>query len=315
MRKLLAVLVLFAASPGCGPDGQGGVCGSGWCGEGETCNLSGRCVPFAPKTWAVILAGALVMGSPADEPGREPGEVQHEVTLTHHFAMLSTEVTIGEFVDLMGYDPVDYLQFYLCDRECPVSTVNWHEAAAYCNALSAAEGYPECYTCNDSPYYPFVPTCEPSTNYATPYDCPGFRLPTEAEWEYAARAGTTTSTYNGTFDEDHLCCERPNPALDPVAWFCGEDDLTMHPVGQKQPNSWGLYDMLGNQWEWCHDFHADYPPGPATDPWGPPSGTPRVQRGGCFHMCAFFARSAYHGASHPDNRDENSGFRPVRTLP
>jgi formylglycine-generating enzyme required for sulfatase activity len=252
------------------------------------------------------------MGSPDGEPGREPGETQHEVTLTHHFAMLSTEVTIGEFVDLMEYDPVDHLQFYLCDEDCPVGNVNWHEAASYCNTLSEEEGLPPCYTCT---IWHFGPECEPSPEYDSPYDCTGYRLPTEAEWEYAARAGTTTSTYNGTTDESHLECEHPNPVLDPIAWFCGEDDLTMHKVGLKEPNSWGLYDMLGNMWEWCHDFHADYPPGPVTNPWGPSAGTPKVQRGGCYHMVAYFARAAYHGAGHPSNQDYNGGFRPVRTLP
>ena len=242
-------------------------------------NAADPCAGLVGMKLIRVGAGRFMMGEAEDDEQANWYETPaHTVVVSQPFYISATEVTVEQFREFRK-DFEGTEEFY------PYAAgVSWYDAAAFCEWLSRKEGRP-------------------------------YRLPTEAEWEYAARAGTTTSTYNGTFDEDHLCCERPNPALDPVAWFCGEDDLTMHPVGQKQPNSWGLYDMLGNQWEWCHDFHADYPPGPATDPWGPPSGTPRVQRGGCFHMCAFFARSAYHGASHPDNRDENSGFRPVRTLP
>jgi formylglycine-generating enzyme required for sulfatase activity len=147
--------------------------------------------------------------------------------------------------------------------------------------------------------------------YATPYACPGYRLPTEAEWEYAARAGTTTGTYNGT--STLTDCTNPNPILDPIAWFCGNAGSTTHAAGGKAANAWGLYDMLGNVWEWVHDWHTTYP-GDVSDPWGPAAGSYRVVRGGGWNYDAQIARAAYRGSGVPSYRSSLLGFRPVRSL-
>jgi formylglycine-generating enzyme required for sulfatase activity len=241
--------------------------------------------------WVQVRAGAFTMGSPRGEEGRDRDETQHAVTLTRGFVMQSTEVTQGQFREVMGYNPS---QFSSCGAECPVEGVTWHEAAAYANGLSAREGLGACYSCSGSG--PGV-TCAP---VGEPYSCRGYRLPTEAEWEYAARAGTTGPRYGD---------------LDAVAWHNGNAGGTTHPVRQKQPNGWGLYDMLGNVWEWCHDWSGDYPGGAARDPAGPGAGSNRVLRGGSWFTGAGHARAAARTWFTPGHRDGAFGFRTVRSSP
>jgi formylglycine-generating enzyme required for sulfatase activity len=280
-------------------DGDGDADGDGDCVPG--CDGG----PCGPGEWATICAGTFTMGSPAGELGRYTGETQHRVTLTHDFLIGSTEVTQGEFETLMGYNPSFRT---ICGGTCPVEQETWHEAAAYCNALSAGEGFDQCYDCigvgTDV-------TCEPAAVYETPYDCPGYRLPTEAEWEYAARAGTTTGTYNGNPDVGPDTCG-PSAVLDPIAWWCGNAE-TPHPVGELDPNEWGPYDMLGNVWERNEDWFEDYV-GDANDPWGPEAGSNRVIRGGSWWHGANFARAAFRMSLAPGIRDEGVGFRPARSL-
>lgn len=262
-------------------------------------------------TWVMLDPGAFQMGSPTSEPGRNSDETQHSVTLTHRFEMLATEVTQAQFGERMGYMPA---AFTACGGDCPVERVNWYEAAAYCNALSSAAGLANCYTCSGSGA---SVTCDLSGDYATPYDCPGYRLPTEAEWEYAARAGTTGGTYNGTSDGGHLGCEQPNVVLDSIAWFCGNSGGRTQPVGSLGANPWGLYDMLGNVWEWCGDRWdgADYGAGAVTDPWGLASGSSRVLRGGSWVDDAGYARAASRFRAGPGDRGDGGGFRVSRSLP
>jgi formylglycine-generating enzyme required for sulfatase activity len=277
----------------------------------------------APGTWVLIKAGVFAMGSPRGEPGRVDWEVQHQVTLTHDFYLQTTEVTQGQFQEVMGYNRS---YFRHCGTDCPTEAVTWHEAAAYCNALSVREGVPACYRCSGSG--PTV-TCETPGNL---YECAGYRLPTEAEWEYAARAGTTTSVYTGRLS---ILAQFDAPGLDAIAWYGGNSGVTYegafdcstwsgrqqnaalcgtHPAGQKQPNAWGLFDMIGNVSEWCSDWDAPYGEA-ATDPFGAESGSERVSRGGNWSSIARGERAASRGSQRPDAFSDFTGFRPARFAP
>jgi sulfatase modifying factor 1 len=222
----------------------------------------------------------------------------------------ATEVTQAEFEARIGYN----LSTHTGCADCPVETVNWYEAAAYCNALSSATGRTACYTCTGTDY---SVTCSPSTTFASPYDCPGYRLPTEAEWEYAARAGDGRATYNGDLDSAHVECQQPNPVLDPIAWFCGNSGAASHAIRGKTANAWGLFDTLGNVYEFCHDRWdggSAYPSGAATDPFGT-SGAYPVVRGGSWNFAARAARFASRDFYGWSTREGHVGFRPVRSLP
>jgi len=253
--------------------------------------------------FVTLSSGVFTMGAPVTEPARQPSETQHVVTLSGSFEMQTTEVSQEQFQAVLGYDPSTFAG---C-ATCPVETVTWHEAAAYCNGLSGQAGFPTCFTCSGT--LPNV-TCDLDTTWATPYACTGFRLPTEAEWEYAARAGTTAGTYNGT--SVLTSCETPNPVLDPIAWYCGNATFSTQAAGGKAANPWGLYDMLGNVWEWVHDWSDPYP-GNVTDPWGPATGSYRVFRGGSFGHEAQAARAAARAEDVPSARVNVYGFRPVRS--
>ncbi len=317
-----------AESDACVPDCRGRECGldlicrtldCGTCGRGESCMAEGYCLAEVGPDWIVVPAGTFRMGSPLTEPGREPNETPHTVVLTRRFALLSTEVTQRQFEFATGYRPgpdrdctATIPECPACDN-CPVVRVNWHEAAAFCNRLSRMAGRTECYECVGTDA---AQTCSPNPTFDTPYDCPGYRLPTEAEWEYAARAGDERATYNGDLGEGQLACEHPNPVLDPIAWFCGNSDWRCTEVGSLAGNTWSLRDMLGGAWEWCHDWWTDvYSSSISTDPWGPMTGTGRVIRGGSFDHPAREARAAFRFSASPEYRCDNMGFRPVRTLP
>ena len=251
-----------------------------------------------------VSAGTFTMGAPLEELGRWDYELQHDVTLTRDFEILSTEVTQADFDSLMGYNPSHFIG---CGEDCPVETVNWHEAAAYCNALSNRQGSSPCYECTGSGA---SVSCVPSTSFATPYECPGTRLPTEAEWEYAARAGTTTTTYAGDLEEMGCSSE----VLRPIAWYCGTIGDRTRRVGTLEPSPWGLYDVLGNVWEWCHDWYDDYPVGHAIDPTGPPAGANRVLRGASWLNLARDVRAAHRYWDRAAWRGDRTGFRPVRAV-
>jgi formylglycine-generating enzyme required for sulfatase activity len=208
------------------------------------------------------------MGWPApyrsEREPKVPGTL-HSVTITRAFCMKATEVTQSEWTALMGSNPASKE----CGSNCPVETVSWDDVVGYANALSLRDGLPECYT----------------GSTLTGLDCTGYRLPTESEWEYAARAGQ-----NG--DE-----------------FGGGQSMTAlpHPVGQNKPNAWGLYDLRGNVSEWTGDWYAAYGES-ATDPTGAPAGSTRAVRGGGWEASA---RDAYT----PDLRHFQLGFRLVKTAP
>ncbi len=248
-----------------------------------------------------VEPGVFAMGSPPDEPGRDlNAETQHEVTITRAFLIKATEVTQGEWRALMGGNPS---HFQACGDTCPVEQVNWGDAVDYANALSDAQGLPRCY--------------DEGREFAG-LDCPGYRLPTEAEWEYAARAGTQTAFHTGDITQPD--CDPVDPSLDRAGWYCGNAGGTTHPVAEKEPNAWGLYDVHGNVWEWVNDWYDSGYGGrnrAATDPIGPTRGRKRGHRGGSWDATAARARAARRVQTGvgPDLRIEYIGFRLARTAP
>jgi formylglycine-generating enzyme required for sulfatase activity len=227
----------------------------------------------------------------------------------------------------MGNNPSS---FAVCGDECPVETINWYEAVAYANARSRSEGLDECYVlsgCSGSP----GDGMECSSVTFAGLECRAYRLPTEAEWEYAARAGTTTALYNGRIE---ILSQSSAPALQPIAWYGGNSGVSYadgydcsdwserpdsadrcgpHPVGRKEPNAWGLYDMLGNVWEWVWDGYSAYPTNSVVDPLGSSEAFSRGLRGGSWFNVADLARCARRNRNMPGVRYPYNGFRLARS--
>ena len=203
--------------------------------------------------------GEFTMGSPRTEEGRGNNETQHRVTLTKGFWMAKTEVTQRQWKSVMGNNPSRFK-----GDDLPVENVIWKDCQEFCRKAGL-----------------------------------GLRLPTEAEWEYACRAGST-GPYAGT------------GKLEDMGWYADNSGSETHPVGRKSPNAWGLCDMHGNVWEWCADWYQkDFGIATVTDPTGPASGSFRVLRGGCWHSFARYCRSADRNDDDPASRDgRNGGFRP-----
>ncbi len=237
---------------------------------------AGRARREAGESWtnslgmefAWIPAGSFVMGSPRGEKGRHADEIQHEVRISRGFWIGRFEVTQGEWLEVMGQNPSNFKK---CGWRCPVERVSWDDAQEYMrrlNRLEAGRGY-------------------------------RYRLPTEAEWEYAARAGSSNPRYG---------------ALNEVAWYwTWRSSDRPRPVGQKRANGWGLHDMLGNVWEWTADWYGRYPAGLVTDPRGPGTGKDRVRRGGSWNAVGWKVRSAYRGIRSRGSRSGDVGLRLVRT--
>jgi formylglycine-generating enzyme required for sulfatase activity len=238
-----------------------------------------------------VPPGTFLMGSPPEELGREPDEIQHQVTLTKGFYIGVHEVTQREYKFVIGYN---HSYFEHCGEDCPVEYVNWIEAVTYCNELSAMYGYKKAYTINGQ---------DVSWNKTAD----GYRLPTEAEWECACRAGSTTAFYNGEISniyQDNNC--------DSIAWYYYNAFYTSHPFGGKDSNAWGLYDFSGNVSEWCWDWYGEYPASPVSDPSGPATGSTRVLRGGDLYDNAKSCRSADRKSMNPVYRANSAGFRIAR---
>ncbi len=234
-----------------------------------------------------IPAGRFTMGSPPGEAGRSVDELPHDVSIRWPFEIQATEVTQAEYEALIGKNPSHNKA---CGGRCPVEMVSWYEAVHYCNELSRRRKLSLCYV-------------EAGANISFKgVHCGGYRLPTEAEWEYAARAGTRGARYGNLAD---------------VAWYDLNSKLESHPVGSRKPNRWGLYDTLGNVAEWVWDWQAPYDkPGdaPLVDPVGAASGDNRLFRGGAYRWSGHEARAAFRNAYGPGNKVEWIGFRCARSL-
>ena len=228
-------------------------------------------------TFVYILPGTFFMGSPENETGRSIDEIQHLVELTQGFYLQTTEVTQGQWKSVMGNIPS---YFKTCGEDCPVENVTWGDAQRFIRELNLYEN---------------------SNRY---------RLPTEAQWEYAARAASTTAFANGDIIET-ACNIDTN--LSKMAWYCGNSNSKTHPVAQKQPNAWGLFDMHGNVWEWCSDWYGKYFAKSVTDPVGPSSGSFRVLRGGGWGYDARSCRSANRHYNSHGSRYYSIGLRLMRT--
>jgi len=270
-----------------------------------------------------LPAGSFTMGSPTSEPGRQRNEVEHTVTLTRAFGMQTTEVTNAQWNDiivdtLLGVNPSDSHT----QDSYPVETVSWYDAIFFANRLSIDEGQSVCYTTSG---VSGTPGSDLSISSVTAIaNCTGYRLPTEAEWEYAVRAGTTTAYAKPIgFDRaDTETTEGFNANLDAMGWYIYNREMRngsgvaayengTKPVGKKQANAWGLYDMHGNVIEWNSDFFAAYSGNDETDPVGPVTGSTRAFRGGSWNLDARIARSALRGVASPSFRNVALGFRLV----
>jgi formylglycine-generating enzyme required for sulfatase activity len=210
-----------------------------------------------------IPAGTFTMGEDHEA---------HQVTLTQPFELGVYEVTQEQYEAVMGTNPSHFK-----GPQNPVEVVSWAEAVEFCRKWS------------DLP-------AEKSAGYV-------YRLPTEAEWEYACRAGTQSIYSFGDSDSE----------LGDYAWYTDNSGGTTHPVGGKTPNAWGLYDMHGNVWEWCQDRYGSYPSGAVTDPTGPSSGSRRVTRGGSWFYHSVHCRSVWRVWFPPDYRLNHLGFRVLRS--
>ena len=312
---------LLPLGEGCTTNSQ---CASNFCAIAPDGTANDRCAP-SDMVW--VPSGAFTMGSPTNELGRNANESpRHTVTISRAFFVDRTEVMQGAWKALSGgLNPSCWQSTagYDCstidaNNTAPVEQVDWYSPLGFANARSAAEGLPGCYT--------FEGCTDPTNGWRdgdhggctgvsfAGVSCAGYRLPTESEWEYAARAGTSTATFLGSLTEPFNCIT-PQANLDGIAWWCGTSGNRPSPVGVKDANPWGLRDVLGNVAEWTWDWYDAYP-STVTDPLGPSLGTFRVLRGGYYFVTVpGQLRAAARSGNYPDRRERYVGFRLVRTVP
>lgn len=318
MKPLLLISLFFATlylypgnlSAQQNTDSQGPIAGKAW-------QLSLNEKAILPMSW--IPAGTFIMGSPETEAGRKPDESpQTTVTLTKGYWIGNTEVTIGEWKSVTGMNVRDKVNKLLNDTtmydfmgkrmlirdfmhfdkndpdkvlanendELPMYFVNWNEAMQFCKMLTSQE--------------------RAAHRLPAGYE---YTLPTEAQWEYACRAGTTSAIYGST--TDHIAWYGGNSFKDYKGKGFGNPVTGSRNVATKLPNKWGMYDMLGNLWEWCYDWYGPYPGGQVKDPVGPAAGIYRVNRGGSFGSGSNDERSANRATNPPNEDSAWRGFRIV----
>ena len=258
----------------------------------------------------LVSPGTFIQGSPASEPLRRSDETQRTVTLTKSFRFGEHEVTQAEWQSVMGWGDS---RFPGADH--PVEHVTWFDCLRFCNALSTREGLSPVYTLRRESYNGNHLT---SARVLWDEDADGYRLPTEAEWEYACRATTVTAFSSGAITASEGSSDFPDcgqdPNLDEVGWYCDNSGGTTRPVGGKAANNWGLADMHGNVQEWCWDWYDSYPASAATDPVGPAQGSYRSVRGGSWSSLASSCRAACRYRELPGGGNHAIGLRLARTV-
>ena len=238
---------------------------------------AGEMREFAGMEFVWVPPGEFVMGAESEYAGSDEQPLTR-VRISRGYWLGRYEVTQGQWRAVMGNNPS---YFDECGLDCPVEQVSWEDAQGFIQALNTRERGSGA----------------------------RYRLPTEAEWEYAARAGTRGDTYAGALTDPH----GRDPVLYRIAWFGENSGFRTQPVGKKLPNAWGLHDMLGNVWEWVQDWYGEYPGGSATDPAGPFAGSGRVDRGGGWSNVARHCRSSNRSDDSPGGRYGGLGFRLLRT--
>jgi formylglycine-generating enzyme len=253
--------------------------------EAETLILGMELPELDSFGFAYVPMGSFVMGSPLEEADRDPEERQHIVNVNYPFYMSKTEISQELYESVMGVNPSSTI-----GPDLPVGRVSWFDAVSFANRLSLKEGLEPCYNIQGE-----------SVSWPKGFRCEGYRLPTEAEWEYSARANGAGS-YAGSDN------------LSSVAWYEANSKGQVRPVAQLNPNAFGLFDMSGNVWEWVWDGYAPYPTGEAVDdPKGDNDSSYRIRRGGSVGHLARYSRAAYRVRVDPNFRSYDIGFRLVRT--
>jgi len=334
-----------AAAAEAGPDGSGTFDASLPWDAGSDAEQWPDCVHPEVKQdckdgWCRIPAGCFILGSPKSEWGRgKYSEEQVPVTLTHPFLMQQYEVSRAQWIEMQGDVPSFEAKWSewmkeCTDTQCPVVGVTWSMALEFANKMSEKHEPPlkPCYKLTgcwipDSGILGQGWMCDNvETTAASVYECEGYRLPTEAEWEYAARAGTRTAFYSGditpyAMGPDTVPCMQPEPKLDEIAWTCLNSGTTLprglHPAGLKKANGWGLYDILGNVDEWVSNTFNGLSHGkePLVNPFPTPSPDETVQSRGCnANAWSPICRAAFHLSSARYGRGPTSGFRLVRSV-
>ncbi len=246
------------------------------------CRIPRKFINTLGMEFVYIPPGEFMMGSPKTEKNRDETERLHKVIISKGFYMQTTEVTQGQWKRIMGYNPS---HFNNCGDSCPVENVTWNEVQEFIRRLNKRE----------------------HTN--------AYRLPTESEWEYVCKTGSSSPIESGSLVVpgcDSCGCSQ---VLNRIGWYFGNSNHVTHPVAMKEPNLYGIYDMHGNVWEWCSDWQAEYPQEPVVvDPKGPPTGNAKIRRGGAWNHYAMFARCSYRSWASPLNRYPDTGFRLVRDV-